>query len=408
MLRLDPHALVREQLARDEARCAPFPGLFEHKLARMSASPLAFLRGAAPMFYAILAAAPDLAKGPKGRGWIAGDLHLENFGAYRPACLSEEGVKTKTKKKTSDVAAFDLNDFDDAVEGPWYFDVLRLTTSLLLAGRELHVTGANVLELADALVDAYVAHACHAAKLPPEPRPVHELLDRVRTRTRVELLDMRTKVAHGKREFVRGPRYRDVSARVQKKARAAFETYATRLIEQARIEPDHLEIIDMAFRVAGTGSLGGVRIAVLVKGKGNPDGNWIFDMKEEGTPSASVLVGKAQPKAAKRVVAAMRASLARPPRMLGTTKLGGISMLVRRLASQEDKLMLSKIGAHDLLPLARYIGALTGAAHRRGATRSPKKAWKGAERRLVVDRAITLAGLHEAAFLAMCARVLRS
>ncbi len=48
----------------------------------MSASPLAFLRGSAPLFYEMLAADPDLASGPAGEGVIQGDAHLENFGAF--------------------------------------------------------------------------------------------------------------------------------------------------------------------------------------------------------------------------------------------------------------------------------------------------------------------------------------
>ncbi len=400
MIHVDPQGYVREQLLHDERRCAQFHGIFQHKLARMRPSPLAFLRGAAPMFYAILRDHPELARGPRGEGWIAGDLHLENFGAYRPGSVLEE-----EKKRPGNAAVFDLNDFDDAAIGHWYLDVLRLTTSLLLAGRELHIGGPRALELADAVVAAHVEHACHggkaAKKLPPVPRPVAELLDTVRSRSRVRLLDMRTHLVHGKREFIRGARYRDVARTLQRRAAAAFEAYAEKLVK-AGIERDHLKVLDMAFRIAGTGSLGGLRIAVLVKGKGGRDGAWIFDMKEQGTPSASLLVHCGDLKRAKRVVSAMQKCLARPPRMLGTTKLGDLSMLVRRLAPQEDKLLLSRLEDTDLLPLARYLGALAGAAHRRGATRPPKKAWKKNEQARIVDNAITLAGIHEAAYLAMC------
>ncbi len=399
MRALDPHELVRAQLATDEARCASYPGLFAHKVARMSASPFAFLRGAAPLFYAALRQRPDLARGPSGTGWIAGDLHLENFGAYRPTSIPEEQKRARRHD-----AAFDLNDFDDAAVGPWRWDVLRLTTSLLLAGRELRARGPRVLELADALLEAHAEHACHEARLPAPPAPVAELLDRVRSRSRDALLAARIEVVHRKRVFVRGPRYRDVPKRLAKEARAAFARYAERLAEEEKIDPKALEILDVAFRVAGTGSLGALRLAVLTRGA---RGEWIFDMKEQGSPSAAVLLERARLKAAKRVLTAMEASVARPPRMLGTARLEGRSMFVRRLSPQDDKLDLTRVLPEDLAPLARYLGALAGAAHRRGAKKPPRRAWTKEERRGLVDRAVVLAGFHEAAYLVLCRAVKR-
>ena len=93
--------------------------------------------------------------------------------------------------------------------------------------------------------------------------------------------------------------------------------------------------------------------------------------------------------------------------MIGTTKLRGSSMFVRRLAPQEDKLDWTKLQATDLEPLARHLGALLGAAHRRGATRSPKKPWSEAERAGLLIGAISLAGIHEAMYLAYCEIVRR-
>jgi hypothetical protein len=43
-----------------------------------------------------------------------------------------------------------------------------------------------------------------------------------------------------------------------------------------------------------------------------------------------------------------------------------------------------------------------GAAHRRGASKIPGKPWSKGERSEVIERAITIAGVHEAAYLAMC------
>jgi hypothetical protein len=77
-------------------------------------------------------------------------------------------------------------------------------------------------------------------------------------------------------------------------------------------------------------------------------------------------------------------------------------MFVRRLSPQEDKLELTKLRDDDLNSLATYLGALVGAAHRRGARKLPPKPWSEAECDGVIDRAIAIAGIHEATYLALC------
>jgi hypothetical protein len=123
-------------------------------------------------------------------------------------------------------------------------------------------------------------------------------------------------------------------------------------------------------------------------------------MKEEDTPSAACLVKPPRLEPADRVVTAIQACVADPPRMIGSTTLRGSSMFVRRLSPQEDKLDLTKLSAEDLEPLARHLGALLGAAHRRGAKRVPKKPWRDSDRAQLLERSIALAAMHEAMYLA--------
>jgi len=224
----------------------------------------------------------------------------------------------------------------------------------------------------------------------------------VRTRTRVDLLDARSRTKGGRRAFVRGPRYADLPSAIAKALPAAFADYIQSVPEHRRPSPAQAEIIDAAFRIAGTGSLGVLRVAVLVSGKGNPDGNGIFDLTEQRTP-AGVAFGHVPPgRPAERLLAGMSACLVAQPRLVGTTLLRGVSMLGRRLSPQEDKLDLTRIHGVDLPPLARYLGGLLGNAHRRGGARVARRAWPRAERRALVERAIRLAGVHEAAYLAYC------
>ena len=403
MLSIDPVRLAKRQLEIDHERTARFPHLVAHKATRMSASPLAMLRGSAPLFYEILRDHPALREGPPGEGWLVGDAHIENFGAYRSGALStSESKETRAKE----AVVFDLNDFDDAVVGPWRLDVLRLLTSLILGGREMGADGLVTLSLCHALVDAYVGAAFRRTGArrggPAPPHAVEALVDQVRSRTRQELLDARTELVHGRRRFVRGPRYEVLPDKVRQRAERAFQKYAKALPKAERVPEEALSVIDAAFRVAGTGSLGCLRVALLVRGKGDIDGAWVFDMKEEGAPSSACMVRAPRLEPAERVCAALHACLARPPRMAGTTKLRGRSMFVRRLSPQEDKLDLGRLRASDLEPLARHLGALLGMAHRRGATHVPKKAWNEKDRGRLLARAIALAGMHEAMYLAYC------
>ena len=141
----------------------------------MSVSPLAFLRGSAPLFYELLSATGDADPGSSPRGWIVGDAHLENFGAFRVAPSPGERASGK-------MTVFGLNDFDEAREGPWRWDVLRLATSLILAGRELGVDGRAALDLSEKLIQSHVNSAFEGAPLLPAPAPVESLLAQDRLR----------------------------------------------------------------------------------------------------------------------------------------------------------------------------------------------------------------------------------
>jgi uncharacterized protein (DUF2252 family) len=390
----DPIALARWQDAYDRAATRGAPGLLARKQERMARSPHAFLRGSAPMFYQLLATRPQLAPGPDDGGWIVGDLHVENFGAWR--------VDGRDRRRGGRVV-FDVNDFDLAACGPWRLDLARLVTSVLLAAGDRAVDGRQAVQLARALLDGWRDAAFGDGPAPAAPPSIAGLVAAVAARTREGMLATRTVAVDGERRFVRGPRYADLSAGRAAECARAFARYATSLPEPRRPTPEEAEVEDLAFRVAGTGSLGVLRVAVLTRGHGPPDGGWIFDMKEtRPLPEGSLL--RAPPgDPAERVVQACLACLEHAPRMLGTTRVGARSMLVRRLAPQEDKLDFDGLDAAGFESVARHLGALAGSAHRRGAARRPARAWRGRDLEAIVQGAVALAGLHVSAWLAWCA-----
>lgn len=110
--RPDPIALLCQQEAGRLSWLVPV------RHSRMAENPFAFFRGAAVVM------AADLARNPHSGVMVqlCGDAHLLNFGFY--------GSPERQ-------LLFDINDFDETHPGPFEWDVIRLATSLLLAGSSL-------------------------------------------------------------------------------------------------------------------------------------------------------------------------------------------------------------------------------------------------------------------------------
>lgn len=108
--RPDPVALLEEQAA------TRVPELIPIRHARMMVSPFTFYRGAALIMAADLAHMADSGITVQ----ICGDAHLSNFGVFG----------TPERK-----LAFDINDFDETLPGPWEWDLKRLAASFEIAGR---------------------------------------------------------------------------------------------------------------------------------------------------------------------------------------------------------------------------------------------------------------------------------
>src|SRR5947209_9295104 len=114
------------------------PSLVRLKLRRMAKDPFAFFRGTDHLFATHWArlAPPDV--GPSVL--ICGDLHLENFGAYRAA----DGDYL-----------YDINDFDEALVAPCSLDLVRCTTSILLAAQNWKYTPVQAMRNLLAFLDRY-------------------------------------------------------------------------------------------------------------------------------------------------------------------------------------------------------------------------------------------------------------
>jgi uncharacterized protein (DUF2252 family) len=393
MIDLLPFALAERQFDLDTAATARYPHLHDRKRDRLLLSPHSFLRGSAPLFYEILAARPELAAGPEGRGWIVGDMHLENVGAYQTDLKGE--------------VVFNLNDFDDATIGPLFLDVLRLSTSVILAGRTFQCSGVDSIALTETMMSAYIKGAWDLAPAPPMPAPIAAMVARAQHRSRKDLLDGRAPIgSDGQRHFVHGDRYFDLPGELTSETPKLIGAYLTALGDRAPAHTASWTIDDAALRIAGTGSLGVTRLAVLVRDK--DDDQRIVELKEARDSSTSALIPPpvgAWQTPGERIVFGARALVGSPPRQLAPVTEDGRSFAARKLFPQEDKLRLDKHRAGpELDAIVSTIGDLLGRAHARGATDRPAKPWSSAETSTLIDHAVELAGIFESVYLAYVRR----
>ncbi len=327
------------------------------KLARMRASPFVFLRGTCHRFYERLPKGHLPSKAPLA--WICGDAHLENFGTY---------------KGDNRLAYFDINDFDEGALAPVTWDVVRFLCSILLAGDTVRATANESLVLCREFVDAYGAtlqsgKACWVERETAQGL-IRGLLDDVQARRRPDFLDRRT-VRTGKRRSIRCDDKRALAVTLTQRGQV------TRLIEQfavAQPDPAFFEVLDVARRIAGTGSLGVDRFVILVRGKGSPDGNYLLDLKQALPSQAQRWSAATQPgwiSEAERVVSVQQRMQAVAMAFLNPIAWQESSYILRALQPSEDRVALGVEGTalKSIKGAIGSMGHVLASAHLRSSGR---------------------------------------
>ena len=300
------------------------------KYRAMRASTFAFLRGSCHLFYDRLPSGGVFKTAPAV--WVCGDLHLENFGSY---------------KGDNRQVYFDVNDFDESALAPASWDLVRFLTSLQVGLEGMALREARVQVLCQAFVEAYASSLASGKAYWVERDTaqgmVRELLDGLRARTRVGFLGPRTLVKRGRRLLLADGRK---ALPVDAAQRAAVENFMREFAE-SQPQPAFFRVLDVARRVAGTGSLGVDRFAILVQGKGSPDGNYLLDMKQALPSSLVPHLKLAQPRwnsEAHRVVELQRRQQAVSMAFLQPVLFTEAPYVLRALQPSEDRVRFTGTG----------------------------------------------------------------
>jgi uncharacterized protein (DUF2252 family) len=331
--RADPVSILEKQ---SETR---LPFLAPVRYARMLTSPFAFLRGSA----AVMAA--DLGASAYATGisvQACGDMHIANFGVFGSV---ERNL------------VFGINDFDETLPGPWEWDLKRLSTSVISAGRFLGASDKLCKDSVMSAVESYRTQMKKYANMgylalyyetikggdilkvisPSAQKRAEKIFEKAGKRTHLQVLEKLTDIVDEKNKlrvnapFIVRETYTQAGRPINEALGMLFDSYFNSLADEKKKLLDHYSVIDVVRKVVGVGSVGTRCWVVFLKG--NHSGDPLFLQVKEAQPSVlepfaekSIYSNHGQ-----RVVAGQRILQAAPDIFIGWGEQDGIHFYIRQL-----------------------------------------------------------------------------
>ncbi|CAB4609244.1 unannotated protein [freshwater metagenome] len=361
--RRDPFAILDDQNRRR------FPDLIPLRWGRMAASPFTFYRGAAAVMAADLAGTPITGLDVQA----CGDAHLQNFGLF---ASPERNL------------LFDVNDFDETLPGPWEWDVKRLAASVELAARDNGFTAeqaeAATLQsvasyrgwmavLADQTqLDVWYAKVDVSEIIPllptEEQKRSNKLVERARRHTTLQALDKLTAVVDGRRVIVDNPPIVEhlPELTTYHAVHTVLDRYKASLQEDKKLLLERFEIIDIARKVVGVGSVGTHCWIALCSADREDDDPLFLQIKEANRSVLEPWIGASSYSTnGERVVVGQRLMQAASDMFLGWTKFRERHYYIRQLRDMKGSADVATMTPTLLSSYAGVCGMTLARAHAR-------------------------------------------
>ncbi len=378
--RPDPVALLEKQ---GKSRV---PDLVPVRYGRMMETPFTYYRGAA------LPMASDLAHTP-ATGLIVqacGDAHLSNFGIF-----------ASPERKL----LFDVNDFDETLPGPWEWDVKRLAASMEVAGRNSNfsdkdrrkillatafgyrnairnLAGLGNLDVWYTQVDIEQLRQQFAGQLTARQRKVVDKgLVKARTRDSTQELHKLTTMENGRPQIVPDPpvivpvrdllgdefKGVDVPGMMSK----LIGQYRRSLQADRRVLLERYEIVDMAHKVVGVGSVGTRCWIILLLGRDETDPLFLQVKEAQDSVLCEYAWTSRYDNQGERVVNGQRLMQAASDIFLGWQRATGLDGKQRDFYIRQLRDWKFSVDIGTLIPKGmRLYGQLCGASLARAHARS--------------------------------------
>jgi uncharacterized protein (DUF2252 family) len=353
---------------------------------RMSLSPFAYFRGAASVM------AEDLLPRPTSelRAQICGDAHVQNLGAYETA----EGQ-----------LVFDINDFDETIVAAFEWELLRFATSLALSGTEAGDSENRVKESIHAFVAAYRSSMRRFAAMPfldilrydiersLRRGAVADVLRQAARTTPRENVEKLTRRSRSGRRFILGKTTLAVPDSDKADVLASLIAYRATLPPDREAAIGRYEPVDVAYKIAGTGSVGRRNYIVLLQGSLRDDA-LVLQIKETA-PSVYDREGNLAAHQGRRVVEGQRFMQRGTDPFLGWTSGNARDYMVRQFKDHKAVVEPRELRGRAVIEYARVAGEVFARAHARSGDAIAIAAYCGRSTRL--DRAISAYAMAYAA-----------
>jgi len=367
------------------------PELVPIRYGRMLVSPFTFYRGAAAVM------ANDLASTPRAglRVQLCGDAHLSNVGGFA------------SPERT---LVFDLNDFDETLPGPFEWDVKRLAASFEIAARDRDFTDAQrsaavlssirsyrewMRKLAEAgNLDVWYAHLdvetvlsnLRQQQAKQQAAGVAKAAAKARTKDSLKAFAKLTHEVDGEPQIISDPplivRAADLAeiggltpAQLEELVHGLYRQYRETLQSDRRHLLEEFDMVDLARKVVGVGSVG-TRCWILLLAGRDSDDPLFLQIKEAQESVLEPYLGKSEYAShGERVVAGQRLMQATSDIFLGWLRaeqtLDGAErdFYVRQLWDWKTSLDLDAILPKGLELYGEVCGFLLAHAHARSGDR---------------------------------------
>jgi uncharacterized protein (DUF2252 family) len=352
----DPLDILCEASKRHIARLLPV------KFKLMSNSPFAFFRGSVEIM------AADLGQSPHTRLEVqmCGDAHVKNFGFF--ATPGSEIV-------------LDINDFDETQRGPWEWDVKRLASSIVLAGRVAGDSEGCCKDAVRVFISEYCEWIRRFAALPAIEVARHRIIRNFRDpviRSALQKAERSTPLL-SMEKLVRkkgagyGFIYKldsiwEVKGAESQAVKRALAEYRATLAPDRQFLFDHYIVADVGFKVVGTGSVGTRDYVLLLLGRDTGEKDPLFLQVKEEQPSAYAAYYKdsAAPRhQGERVVLGQRALQVFSDMLLGWCSIAGRDYLVRQLRDHKSGVEPEELKGNRLIEYGRVCAELLAKGHAR-------------------------------------------